>query len=284
MGPERLAYARAAESTAVPPASGRPPWAGAVLVQYPPRAAGLAAGVAMGLPGRYHQAPGAASGHDVIGDFVDGEDLIHFVTTGLGVYAITADGDDAVLQLDSNGANTIRIENFDVADLDNTDWLHPILITHGGNGDDTFHGSELDDDLTGGGGHDVFYGGAGDDRLAGDDRPIPPEVASLLPPQPPDYVWGDDTLSGGAGYDTLYGYKGDDTLYGGEDTDGLHGGEGNDRLVGGEGQDGLYGDDGNDTLIGGHGRDWLEEARAGSSCPGSSWFSFGSGWFALAQP
>ena len=49
------------------------------------------------------------SGHDVIGDFVDGEDLIHFVTTGLGVYAITADGDDAVLQLDSNGANTIRI-------------------------------------------------------------------------------------------------------------------------------------------------------------------------------
>ena len=33
---------------------------GAVLVRYPPRAAGLAAGVAVGLPGRYRQAPGAA--------------------------------------------------------------------------------------------------------------------------------------------------------------------------------------------------------------------------------
>ena len=37
------------ESIAAVTASGGPPWASAVLVRYPPRAAGLAAGAAVGL-------------------------------------------------------------------------------------------------------------------------------------------------------------------------------------------------------------------------------------------
>ena len=51
MGPERLDRARTVESIAAVTASSRPPWAGAVLVRYPPRAAVLAAGAAVGLPG-----------------------------------------------------------------------------------------------------------------------------------------------------------------------------------------------------------------------------------------
>ena len=51
MGPERLDRARTVESIAAVTAPGRPPWAGAVLVRYPPRAAGLAAGAAVCLPG-----------------------------------------------------------------------------------------------------------------------------------------------------------------------------------------------------------------------------------------
>ena len=51
MGPERLDRARTVESIAAITASGRPPWAGAVLVRYPPRAVGLAAGAAVCLPG-----------------------------------------------------------------------------------------------------------------------------------------------------------------------------------------------------------------------------------------
>ena len=47
MGPERLDRARTVESIAAVPAPGRPPWAGAVLVRYLPRAAGLAAGAAV---------------------------------------------------------------------------------------------------------------------------------------------------------------------------------------------------------------------------------------------
>ena len=49
--PERLVRARTVESIAAVTAPGRPPWAGAVLVRYPPRAVGLAAGAAVGLPG-----------------------------------------------------------------------------------------------------------------------------------------------------------------------------------------------------------------------------------------
>ena len=51
MGPERLDRAKTVESIAAVTASSRPPWAGAVLVRYPPRAAVLAAGAAVGLPG-----------------------------------------------------------------------------------------------------------------------------------------------------------------------------------------------------------------------------------------
>ena len=43
--------ARTVELIAAVTASGRPPWAGVVLVRYSPRAVGLAAGAAVGLPG-----------------------------------------------------------------------------------------------------------------------------------------------------------------------------------------------------------------------------------------
>ena len=57
MGPERLDRARTVEPIAAVTASGRSPWAGTVLVRYPPRATGLTAGAAVGLPGA------AAGGH-----------------------------------------------------------------------------------------------------------------------------------------------------------------------------------------------------------------------------
>ena len=51
MEPERLDRARTVEAIAADTAPGRPPWAGAVLVRYPPRGVGMAAGAAVGLPG-----------------------------------------------------------------------------------------------------------------------------------------------------------------------------------------------------------------------------------------
>ena len=57
-GLERLVRARTVESTAVLSASSRPPRASAGSVRYPPRAVGLAAGVAVGLPGRRRRGHG----------------------------------------------------------------------------------------------------------------------------------------------------------------------------------------------------------------------------------
>ena len=48
---DRWGRARTVESIAVVTAPGRPPGAGAVLIRYPPRAVGLTAGAAVGLPG-----------------------------------------------------------------------------------------------------------------------------------------------------------------------------------------------------------------------------------------
>lgn len=68
------------------------------------------------------------SGHgsDTIKDFTDGEDLIDLTAltgiTSFGDLTITADGNDAVINLASHGGGTIRLENFEVGDLDASDF------------------------------------------------------------------------------------------------------------------------------------------------------------------
>ena len=51
MGPERLDRAKTVEAIAADTAPGRPPWAGAGLVRYPPRGVGLTPDAAVGLLG-----------------------------------------------------------------------------------------------------------------------------------------------------------------------------------------------------------------------------------------
>lgn len=111
------------------------------------------------------------------------------------------------------------------------------ITIHGGDEENIFDGSELDE---------LYFGNGGNDSLSGND--------------------GDDELHGGAGFDTLRGGEGGDTLYGSLDDDliigdagddHLSGHEGNDSVLGGEGQDSLAGFEGNDTLRGGLGNDYL---------------------------
>ena len=65
-------------------------------------------------------------GNDTIKDFTDGEDLIDLTElagiTGFGDLTTTADGSDAVINLTSHGGGTIRLENFSVSDLDDSDF------------------------------------------------------------------------------------------------------------------------------------------------------------------
>ena len=67
-----------------------------------------------------------AFGTDTITDFTDGEDTIDLTAmtdiTGFGDLTISADGTDAVIDLTSQGGGTIRLESFDVNDLDADDF------------------------------------------------------------------------------------------------------------------------------------------------------------------
>ena len=60
-------------------------------------------------------------------DFTDGDDTIDLSNisgiTGFDNLTITADGDDAVIDLSSHGAGSVRLENVDVSDLDVDDFV-----------------------------------------------------------------------------------------------------------------------------------------------------------------
>ena len=66
-------------------------------------------------------------GNVVVTDFTDGEDLIDLSPisgiSGFQDLTITADGSAAVIDLTAHGGGTIRLENFDVADLDAEDFV-----------------------------------------------------------------------------------------------------------------------------------------------------------------
>ena len=70
---------------------------------------------------------GPGHGHDRITDFTDGEDVIDLSqisgVTGFDDLTITQDGDDTVIDLSAHDGGTIRLENFDVDDLDANDFL-----------------------------------------------------------------------------------------------------------------------------------------------------------------
>ena len=69
----------------------------------------------------------AGHGTDTVSDFADGEDMIDLsALTGITAFSdltITADGTTAVIDLSSQGGGTIRLEDFDVSDLDADDFV-----------------------------------------------------------------------------------------------------------------------------------------------------------------
>ncbi|MEW5705043.1 MAG: hypothetical protein AB1781_10740 [Pseudomonadota bacterium] len=97
----------------------------------------------------------------------------------------------------------------------------PLGLTRiGGNGDDLFTGTNL---------QDFLFGEAEDDRLEG--------------------LGGSDWLEGGNGSDRLFGGAGSDQLFGGPGDDFLDGGPGDDFLSGGFGDDTYFLDDPGDTAF-----------------------------------
>lgn len=183
-------------------------------------------------------------GDDTITDFVVGEDLIDLKSfrysdiSSFDDLAISADGDDAIIDLTAYGGGTIRLRNVDPATLSADSFLlppHPPVRWCGDGDDNEYVGGDADIShrLYGGGGNDTLSGGAGNDIVVGDG--------------------GDDVLYGGTGNDRLIGHSGNDAIYGGEGTDTLRGDEGDDTLAGGTGDDFLVGGTGADAFVYGQG-------------------------------
>ena len=62
---------------------------------------------------------------DIITDFTDGEDLIAIYVSGLSGFdelVVSSDPDGVTIDLMANGGGTIRLEGFDIADLDAGDF------------------------------------------------------------------------------------------------------------------------------------------------------------------
>jgi Ca2+-binding RTX toxin-like protein len=156
-------------------------------------------------------------GDDTITDFEDGLDLIDFrdyEVNDISDFDIRDDDGDTVIA-DYDGLSTVRLENFDSANVDdddfifrtitgteNADTITPDDTSEGVNGlppsdrNDTINALGGADTVDGGGGRDEVDAGAGDDTvLSGDDS-------------------DNDTLKGGPGADvfTFEGNNGDDTI------------------------------------------------------------------------
>ena len=168
-------------------------------------------------------------------------------------------------------------------------------VGHGGQGNDTIHGTDASDELNGGTGIDLLVGNAGDDVINGgserdtasyefatgsvevnlttgrssgaDGNDTLESVENVRGSQHNDTLigndednsliglGGDDELRGGDGGNSLHGGDGNDTIYGGKDDDFISTGAGNDSVEAGAGDDIIFVDTGNDTIFGGSGAD-----------------------------
>ena len=185
----------------------------------------------------------------------DGNDIFHNVNFADGDSVLGGAGDDQV-SLDVQPGNltivfsTLEIERITAGGVgddvyDGRGKTDLRITVNAGTGNDTVHGTELNDSFNGQDGNDLLIGHGGHDAINGNN--------------------GNDTLEGGAGNDHLEGDNGNDVLRGGEGNDNLFGdtdnfnwnvfGGGADLLEGGAGNDNLYGRDGNDTMVGGTGND-----------------------------
>ena len=107
------------------------------------------------------------NGNDTITDFANGGDLIDLreftQISSFADLAITADGDDVVIDLGDYGGGTIRFEGTSLSDLNADDFV--FYRNEGDDGDNRLLGASGDDTLTGGAGDDTLTGYGGDDTF-----------------------------------------------------------------------------------------------------------------------
>jgi Ca2+-binding RTX toxin-like protein len=180
----------------------------------------------------------SGQGADVVDNSDGGYDGVFFTDVGLDRLAFSRDGDDLLIAVDGDPAQSVRVLDHFLGGDAAIDYVQP----NGGNMLDTQHIAHIvaANGLEGGYATAVVGSEGADSLSAYDSRDL---VQGL---------GGDDTLWGMAGDDRIEGGAGNDALYGGN---GSGQGSGTDELVGGDGDDVLNGEDGNDVLMGGAGND-----------------------------
>lgn len=193
------------------------------------------------------------SGQDVIDNTGGGYDGLFF-QNGIteSQLAFSRTGDDLLITVSGNAANTVRVANHFLGGDYALDYLQPatgsMLTT-----------AQINAKIGGGG--TPPGGGSGTAPSQGNDTDYPSKKNGTAAGEQIVGTSGRDLISGLGGNDTLFGMGGDDKLVGGDGDDYLSGGNGsytgsgNDILIGGNGNDTLVGEDGDDTMFGGVGDD-----------------------------
>ena len=180
----------------------------------------------------------SGQGADVVDNSDGGYDGVFFTDVGLDRLAFSRDGDDLLIAVDGDPAQSVRVLDHFLGGDAAIDYVQP----NGGYLLDTQHIAHIvaANGLEGGYATAVVGSEGADSLSAYDSRDL---VQGL---------GGDDTLWGMAGDDRIEGGTGNDALYGGN---GSGQGSGTDELLGGDGDDVLNGEDGDDVLMGGAGND-----------------------------
>lgn len=216
-------------------------------------------------------------GQDTIDTSDGGHDGIFF-NNGITVddLAFSQDGNDLVITVDGNAAETVRVTNHFLGGDAAIDYVQP---ASGSLLDTAAINALVGDGNSGGGGDNPppEGGGDGDYDNVVDGTDAGEQLLGSA---------GRDLIHGLGGNDTLFGFGGDDKFVGGDGDDYLSGGNGSfsgsgdDILIGGAGVDTLVGEDGHDTLEGGLGNDkYVWQAGSGSDVidntgGGTDWLFF----------
>ncbi|MGF1493311.1 MAG: esterase-like activity of phytase family protein [Microcoleaceae cyanobacterium] len=174
-------------------------------------------------------------------------------------------------ETEGDETTTIALETAEGYSIDSDNQSDVVTILDTSTADDqTFVGTDGDDQIAGGLGNDEIFGEGGNDLLRGD-----------LDERQSGEAGGDDTISGGAGNDRIGGKAGNDVLFGDEGNDRIWGDQGDDLLSGGPGNDELHGDSGDlfggaDTFVlaAGEGTDTIVDFEIGLDLIGLEGLTF----------
>jgi len=210
---------------------------------------------------------GAGDGHDIIQDFVAGEDSIDVTQITSDDFVFSQNGAD-VLVTYGNGENSILFKGSDIATIQAV-FPQSQNVIHGQDKADKFYGTDANDVIYGYGGKDHFYAGkdAGADTYiggSGNNYVFYKSSTTGVTLDLENNIGAGGAAEGDSWYDirVFRTSNHDDTIYGSSGTDRVWLQKGNDTFYGADGDDVVGIVAGTDYIDGGSGRDIVQFAKS----------------------